>query len=189
MAAALTMAIRTAGAFLAIYAFSILMDTPRKYVLRAGIVGAIGGFVYLVSVQAGLGDVASSFLSSFAAALVSHTFARIFKTPVTLFLVAGILPIVPGAGMYRTVHFILARDEAQAVHYLVQTIEIAGVIALAIFVMDTIFRSMLKGEWKQNSMKYVRKTVNLTVKSKETDEAFLTADSTFVPKKNEEDNG
>lgn len=145
------------GAFVAIYAFAFLIETPRKYVFRAGIVGAVGGLVYIVSENLGMGVVMASFLSALAVALVSHTFARIFKTPVTLFLIAGILPTVPGAGMYRIVHYLLAGDEEMTAFYLMQTVEIAGVIALAIFVTDTVFRALQKEEWKQNSMKYKKK--------------------------------
>lgn len=95
------------------------------------------------------------------AAVMAHTFVRIYKAPVTLFLIAGVLPTVPGAGMYQTVHYILEENEKMAAHYLIQTLEIAGVIALAIFVVDTIFQAAQQGEWQQNSMKYV-KQIKLT---------------------------
>lgn len=85
--------------------------------------------------------------------LISHTFARIFKAPVTVFLIAGILPTVPGAGMYRIVYYIIQGDRAMSSYYLTNTLELAGVIAIAIFIMDTLFRLFQKG-WKQNSLKY-----------------------------------
>ena len=139
------MIIRVFGAFLSIYSFAILLQVPRRFVLQAGIVGAIGGFVYLLAIHLGRGDVMASLYSAVAAAVVSHIFARVYKTPVTLFLIAGVLPTVPGNGMYQTVHYL--------------TLEIAGVISLAIFVVDTFFQAFQKSEWKQNSMKYVRKIV------------------------------
>ena len=84
--------------------------------------------------------VLASFLSALAIAFVSHVFARVFKAPVTVFLIAGILPTVPGAGMYRIVYYIIENDREMCGYYLLQTLEIAGMIALAIFIMDTIFR-------------------------------------------------
>ena len=151
-----TIAVEVFGAFVAIYAFSFLLETPKKYVLRAAIVGALGALAYLVGVETGLGAVLSSFISALLVALLSHTFARIFKAPVTLFLVAGILPTVPGTGMYQTVHFIIEGDQQMMSYYFTQTLEIAGVIALAIFIVDTVFGLSKKGDWKQNSLKYVR---------------------------------
>ena len=38
-----------------------------------------------------------------------------------------------------------------------QTLEIAGAIALAIFLMDTLFKVVRKGEWKQDSLRYIQK--------------------------------
>ena len=50
------MIIRVFGAFLSIYSFAILLQVPRRFVLQAGIVGAIGGFVYLLAIHLGSGD-------------------------------------------------------------------------------------------------------------------------------------
>lgn len=150
------MAVKIFGTFLAVLTFAILIETPKKELIYAGIVGAAGGASYLISEQFGMGTVMASFVSALSIALVSHIFARVFKKPVTLFLIAGILPTVPGAGMYRIVYYIIAGDRAMSSYYLVQTAEVAGAIALAIFIMDTLFRLFLKG-WKQNSLQYVRK--------------------------------
>lgn len=149
--------IKIVGVFLSIFAFSVYLETPKKHVIKAGLVGAIGGTVYLICVNFRMGEVLASFLSALAVSFVSHVFARIFKTPVTLFLIAGILPTVPGAGMYRIVHHILIKDEAMTAFYMIQTLEIAGAIALAIFLMDSLFRTAQIGEWKQLILKYVHK--------------------------------
>lgn len=132
------------GSFVAVAAFAILLETPKEYLLHAGTIGAIGGGVYLFCVQRESGTVLAAFFSALAIALMSHTFARVFKAPVTIFLIAGILPTVPGAGMYRIVYYIIANDRSQSSYYLIQTLETAGVIALAIFIMDTIFKIRIR---------------------------------------------
>lgn len=148
------MIVKVIGVFIAVVAFSLLIEIPKRYLALAGIVGAVGGLVYTACADlVQMGTVASSFWSAFTIALLSHSFARIFKAPVTLFLIAGILPTVPGAGMYRMVYSITLEDSGMAGYYLVQTLEIAGVIALAIFLMDSLFRVFQRG-WKQNSLKY-----------------------------------
>ena len=134
----------TVGCFLAVAGFAVLVETPQKYILQAGFAGAFGGWVYFYSMQRGLDTVPACFLSALVISLVAHIFARIFKAPVTVFLIAGILPTVPGAGMYRAVYYIIADDRAQSSYYLLQTVEIAGVIALAIFIVDTVFRIRIK---------------------------------------------
>ena len=141
------MIVRVLGAFIAIFTFAVLQETPKKYLGCAGIVGAVGWLAYLLSEHAGADTVLATFISAMTITLISHTFARIFKAPVTVFLIAGILPTVPGAGMYRIVYYIIQGDRAMSSYYLTNTLELAGVIAIAIFIMDTLFRLFQKG-WK-----------------------------------------
>ena len=84
------------GSFVAIIAFSVLLETPGKYLWQTGVVGAIGGGVYLLCTHRGVDVVPASFFSALAIAFMAHLFARIFKAPVTVFLIAGILPTVRG---------------------------------------------------------------------------------------------
>ena len=129
--------IQSVGAFLAIFGFSLLVDMPRKYLVYAGIAGWLA---YLVSMQVGTSQVAAAFFSSLAAALLSQVFARVLKAPVTIFLVAGILPTVPGASIYRSVYFLIQGQTKWYNFYLIQTIQIAGAMAVAIFIVDSLFR-------------------------------------------------
>lgn len=142
----------TIGCFVAIACFAVIMECPRKYIALAGVTGAVGGGVYLLSVECGLGVVMASFLSAFAITLLSHVFARVFRAPVTIFLIPGILPTVPGAGMYRIVYYMMAGERETCSYYFVQTLEIAGMIALAIFLVGTVFK-MIERYFLQNIKK------------------------------------
>lgn len=130
----------TAGSFLAIACFAVLLECPRKYLPYAGTIGAVGGGVYLVSMEYETGAVIASFLSALVIAFMSHSFARILHAPVTIFLIPGILPTVPGAGMYRIIYYVMAGERAKSAYYFIQTLEIAGMIALAIFLVGTFFK-------------------------------------------------
>ena len=134
------MVVQTIGAFLAVISFSLILELPKRHVILAGGIGAASWLVYLL-VQASSGSViAAAFLSSLLVALSSHIFARIFKAPVTVFLVAGILPSVPGASIYRSVSYVIANNPELSSHYLVETLQVSGAIAMAIFIMDSLFR-------------------------------------------------
>ncbi len=138
------MVIQVIGSFIAVVSFAIIIGVPRKFLTYAGFVGAVGWLVYLLLLEAGLTPVAVMFYAALVVALISHSFARIMKTPVTLFLIAGILPLVPGVGMYRIVYNLITNNNSLAGYYFNQTIQIAGMIALAIFIMDTVFRLFQK---------------------------------------------
>lgn len=141
----------TVGSFVAITAFAVLMECPKKYLFAAGVVGAVGGGVYLASIKWGASIVVASFFSAFAITFLSHIFARTFRAPVTIFLIPGILPTVPGAGMYRIVYFIVSGDRYKSGFYFVQTLEIAGMIALAIFAAGNLFLVGAKGYAKRHN--------------------------------------
>ncbi len=147
------MVVKVVGAFIAIASFAVMLETPKCYLGYAGIVGAVGWFVYLLSQNMGTSDVMATFLSAMAVSVVSHIFARVFKAPVTVFLVAGILPTVPGAGMYRIAYSIMAGNSDMTAHYLITTLELAGSIAIGIFIVDAFFR-IFQRDFKQNSMQY-----------------------------------
>lgn len=133
------------GAFLAVASFGILLEVPRRHMISGCIVGAVGWMVYLLMDRRGSAVIMSAFLASLVIALISHVFARVFKAPVTVFLIPGIFPLVPGASIYRCVSFIIKSDMALANHYLIETIQISGAIALAIFITDSIFRVWQRG--------------------------------------------
>lgn len=138
------MIIQVIGAFVAVIAISIMFGVPRKFLAYSGLVGAVGWLFYLLIRKMGGTAVMGMFFAALVVAGISHSFARIFKTPVTLFLIAGILPLVPGIGMYRIVYNLLANNSSLASFYFSETIQIAGMIALAIFIMDTIFKIFQK---------------------------------------------
>lgn len=142
------MIIKVIGAFIAIFTFAVILETPKKYLWCAGCVGAVGWLAYLVSGNLGADEILATFISALVITFVSHIFARVFRAPVIVFLIAGILPTVPGAGMYRIVYHIIAGNSELTSYYLTTTLELAGVIAIAIFLVDTLFR-LFQQDWKK----------------------------------------
>ena len=88
-----------------------LMLNARFKISAAGAV--IGGVVYAVFLLCG-GTAAGVFVASLFLAALSETAARIFKTPSTLFLIMGVYPLVPGAGIYKTAALILQNNVQEA---------------------------------------------------------------------------
>lgn len=134
------MIIQGISAFFATAAFAILFYLPKKYLIHAGMTGSFGWVIYLMIKQMGDDKVLANFIATLFVALVSHILARVYRTPVTMFLIPGVIPLVPGAGMYQIVQSIVDNTVQQTSYYFFQTIQMAGAIALGIFIMDTLFR-------------------------------------------------
>ena len=91
--------------YLATMLFSIIFNAPRRLLLACGFVGAMGWFIYKLTVDLDLGKVMASFLGSFILALMSHVMSRRYKRPVIIFIVPGIIPLVPGGLAYEATRF------------------------------------------------------------------------------------
>jgi uncharacterized membrane protein YjjB (DUF3815 family) len=124
------------SAGLAILGMCIYFDTPKKCFLACWLNASLSWGVYLIADYAGLNGLWASFLSTLAADLFAYYCARILKAPVIIFLVAGILPMVPGISIYKGVYsFIFGGNAAEI---LTGAFMSTGVIALAILLMDTL---------------------------------------------------
>ena len=79
--------------------------------------------VHLVAASA----VATGILTIFARAL-----AVLRKMPVTVYLLTGIFPLVPGAAIYYTAYYLFIGDTAMSSVKAIETFEVAGAIVLGI---------------------------------------------------------
>lgn len=132
--------VQVLGAFIAIYAFAIVLEVPRRLLFYSGITGMIGWFIYLISDLYIKKIVISALFSAMAVSLVSYIFSRRYKAPATIFLVAGILPMVPGGSIYRSVYYMILNDTLLSNYYFVETLQIAGAISLGIFLMESFLK-------------------------------------------------
>ena len=137
------MIIQILSVFAVVAVFSFLLEVPRHFVPYSALVGAAAWWVYLLITGHGGKSLEAAFLSSLMVALFSHILARIKKAPVTVFLVSGILPAVPGTSIYRCVYYLIQDATDLSILYLIETLQIAGAIAMAIFIMDSFFRLFL----------------------------------------------
>lgn len=136
--------LQVVSAFVGVVAVAVLFQVPKKNLVLAGVTGAAGWFMELVMEEVTRNALLSYFLAAFLVAVLSQIFARVSKAPVTLYLVTGILPLVPGVGMYRTVYYLLQSNHELTSYYFSYTLQIAGMIALAIFVVDSCFKRLYK---------------------------------------------
>lgn len=122
---------------LAVCGFSILFEIQPKNMIFCGLSGMLSWAVYLVADYFGMSGVWATFCATLAVDLFSHIYARKLKTPVIIFLVTGLLPLVPGISVYKAVYAIMY-GEGGAGQTLLGAILCVGAIALAIFLMDTM---------------------------------------------------
>jgi len=157
---------RSIGALIAVIGFGVVLKVPRRFLIWAGVDGAVGWFIYLF-VEAYTGSMlGSTFLGAAGIAVGAHLCARIFKTPVTIFMIPANLTIVPGAGMYRIVYYILRSEHEMASYHFQQTILAAAMIAAAIFIVNIILEKVF------STGKMVHQSISEKSLSKKKDETY-----------------
>lgn len=138
------MIIKIIGAFIAIVGFSIKIKVPKQYIAYTGGVAAIGWFIFLLIQELGESVYVATFLSAIVISILAQTMARIKKTPVTIFNIPGIMPLVPGTGMYMIVYYVMEGNNEMVSFYLIQTMQIAGLISIAIFISEGVFNLIFR---------------------------------------------
>ena len=96
-------------AFLACVTFCFVFELRRwRYILPACFTGAVSWLVYLA--LPGGGVAMRCFFATMVVETLAQIFARVFKAPATIFLIIGIIPLVPGGGIYYTMYALLGGD-------------------------------------------------------------------------------
>lgn len=131
-------------AFFATLSFSIIFNVPKKEVVFCGLTGCIGWFFYqFVIVTGGNNYVTlSSFIATLFIAAISRFLSYRRKTPVTVYLISGIIPLVPGAGIYYTMYGIINNDNFTALATGIDTLKIAGVICVGMLIILSLPREI-----------------------------------------------
>ena len=130
-------------AFLGSLGFGMLYNIHGKKLLFASLGGLLAWAVYLLVNQFTPSPYPCAFWSSIALTLYSELMARWHKTPATVFLVTSAIPLIPGAGLYRSVSAMMIKDAVRAAEQGMYTLLFAASMAAGITLTTLIFRLML----------------------------------------------
>ena len=107
----MSMILEMIPAALGTVAFAILFVIPRKYYAYCAAIGASGWLMYRVMMElAGSGVFEASFLATALVVLLSRFVSVIERCPATVFVTAGIFPLVPGAGICWSAYYLVTNQ-------------------------------------------------------------------------------
>ena len=151
----LTAAPETAGMFvqlLAAYvgtvAFAVLFGVPRKYYLDSGLCGMLGWLLYLVLANhTGLSVANVVFFATVLVTFTAMVLAIVRKCPITVYLICGIFPLVPGAGIFWTTYNVVSEQLGAALHTGVTALKVTVAIAFGIILVAELNGKNRIGKW------------------------------------------
>ena len=125
-------------------AFSVLFYVPRKYYGFCAACGAWGWLTYFVLEWAGMTVTEATFFAAAAEVFLSRLFAVMERCPATLFMIPGIFPLVPGAGIYWTAYYVVTDQMDLASRTGFSAVKAAVAIVLGIIFVFEIPQSFFK---------------------------------------------
>ncbi len=100
---------QTLAAFIGTFAFAILFGAPRKQYFAAGAIGALGWAAYLLMIRSGVTSTFTAIILATALVCIFSRLAAVWdKCPSTVFLLCGIFPLVPGAGVFWFTYYMVS---------------------------------------------------------------------------------
>ena len=132
--------IQNLATFIACAGFSIIFNIHGVGIGICALGGTLAWIVYCIADYFGCDLYVTYFMCAVTAAVYAEIMARVRKYPAISYLVVAIFPLIPGAGVYYATSYLLQGDHAAFTQKALQTIGIAGVIAVGILMVSTLVR-------------------------------------------------
>jgi len=120
--------------------YALIFNVRRRDVLWATFGGFLSWSVFLIVKHVGGSDPICCFSAAFLLTVYAELMARVRRSPATVFLVAGAIPLFPGASLYRTVRAAVLGDWTSAVTIGKNTLFMAAAIAFGILTCTVVWR-------------------------------------------------
>lgn len=126
------MLLQTLATFMLTVSFCVILAAPRSEWIFCGISGIVSYLVNQLILTSGIHQILATLGAAMALSLSSRMLAVLRRQPVTVYLMPGIFPLAPGAGIYFTAYYLIAGDMEAFSQEGMKTLETAVAIALGI---------------------------------------------------------
>jgi uncharacterized membrane protein YjjB (DUF3815 family) len=133
--------------FVATAGFAVLFNIPRRVLISAALIGAVGHLLRFALRQVGISNEVATFCGALTVGLVGYWQARRMHLPRLVFTVTGIISMVPGVSAYEIVVYFSKGDILDGLQSAVRATLIAGAIAAGL----STARILTETEWLKNS--------------------------------------
>lgn len=128
--------------FIATIGFSVFLCAPRKSLIASGFTGGFGWTVFYFILNSSFNNISANFIAALLVTLVSEILARKFKQPAIIFIIPGIIPLVPGLGMYNTMLYLVQNNFNEAIAKGADVLFVGGAIALGVLIITSLSRTL-----------------------------------------------
>ena len=132
------------SSFVGTLGFAIFMHAPKRAWLPASAIGGVAYFLYWLLMQFGIYEPTAIFIGALLGSVLGQYCARRMRMIASIFVLLAMIPLVPGVGLYRCMHY-LAQEMYGAgadagVRAMVDVVMIALGLAVGSYVCRLVFR-------------------------------------------------
>ncbi|MDU6878352.1 MAG: threonine/serine exporter family protein [Clostridium botulinum] len=127
--------------------FALFFSVNKKHIAAATFGGLLSWTIYLIIYHITGSIFLGNMIASMVVCLWSELMARKLKAPTNIFMISGIIPLLPGGTLYYTMEAMLQKNKKVFIHKGLETIMITvGIVAgiVAISVIFVYFLNLLK---------------------------------------------
>ncbi len=140
------MPIQIVASFIGTAAFAVLFGVPRKYYVLCGVSGVLGWILYMILARyAGFTPPAATVFATMLVVLSARYFSVLDKCPAIVFLLCGIFPLVPGAGVFWTSYYVVSDQLRLALGSGFMAVKVTIAIVLGIILISELPAKMFSG--------------------------------------------
>ena len=133
------MPIQIVASFIGTAAFAVLFGVPRKYYVLCGISGMLGWILYMILARyAGFTPPAATLFATMLVVLSARWFSVLDRCPAIVFLLCGIFPLVPGAGVFWTSYYVVSDQLRLALSSGFMAVKVTIAIVLGIILISEL---------------------------------------------------
>lgn len=138
--------------------FSIFFNSPIKSLLPAGIIGGIGWTIYSILFNISQNAILANFFAATLISLLSEILARKMKFPAIIFVIPGILPLIPGLGLYNTMLSLVESKYTNALSIGANALFVSAAIAMGVLLITSLVNTyyIVRRKLNENKLKLSR---------------------------------
>nr|MBR4281355.1 threonine/serine exporter family protein [Clostridia bacterium] len=138
--------IKLVSSFIGTLGFAIFMHAPRKAWLPASAIGGAAYLLYWSLLQLGMYEPLAIFIGALLGSILGQYCARRMQMIATIFVLLSMIPLVPGLGLYRCMHFLAQEMYSAGADAGVRAMVDVVMIALGLAVGSYLFRMVVRAK-------------------------------------------
>lgn len=127
--------------------FGVFLSVPKFDLLIGGIIGGISWALYIILMRISGEIILPYFVSTLTIGILGNVSSKITKRPTFLYMLPGIIPLVPGYSLYYTMFYSITEKYDLALRKGFETLFIGLAISSGLIISESlkkIFNNILK---------------------------------------------